>query len=709
MKNLVFFIIPVFVVFAACNSVSKPENDVAKDTEVTENPFYQEYDTPFGVPPFDKVKPEHIMPAFKKGIEQHNEAILAIVNNTEEPGFENTIEAFMYSGELLEKVGTVFYAFSSANTGTEIQELEKEINPMWSAHSDEISMNPDLFARVKAVYDKRDSLDLNEEQLFILENMYKEFVRQGALLSKEKQEELKKINQRIATLRVQFGQNLLAETNGFELVVDNEDDLAGLPQSVIDAAAEKAANSDKEGKWVFTTHKPSMLPFLQYAEKRDLREKLYKAYTMRGNNDNEYDNKDIVAEIVRLRAEKANIMGYENHASFRLENRMAQSPEKAMDLLNKLWKPAVEVAKNEAEELQKIIDAEGKDFKLQSWDWWYYAEKLRKQKYNLDESELRPYFSLDNVREGIFLVAKKLYGITFSPIENIPAVHEEATAYEVKEEDGSHLGVLYLDFHPRESKRGGAWCGGYRDHKVKDGEEITPLVTIVCNFTRPTKTQPSLLSMDEVETFFHEFGHALDGLFSQKSYPNSYIAWDFVELPSQIMEHWAFHPDVLALYAKHYETGETIPDELVEKINNSKYFNQGFDNVEYLAASLLDLKYHTMEEPQDINVVDFEKEYFAEIGLLPEIVSRYRSTYFRHIIGGYDAGYYSYIWAAVLDNDAFDAFAESDIFSREVAKSFRENVLAKNGIENAMEMYVNFRGREPEIEPLLRNRGLNRN
>jgi len=691
-------------VMTACQN--KPA-EKAEDTKVAVNPFFEEYADKFQIPPFDKIQIAHITPAFDEGLKQQKEAIEKIVASTEEPTFENTIVAFMFSGELLEKVSAVFYSYSSSNTNPEIQKLETELNPRFSAHNDEISMNPTLFAKVKAVYDKKDSLNLTKEQMYILENMYKDFVREGALLAVEKQEELKKINQRLSVLGVEFNQNLLAETNGFELVVENKDDLAGLPESAVAAAAEAAKQAGKEGKWIFTTQKPSMLPFLQYANNRELREKLFTAYTMRGNNGNENDNKTILAEIVKLRAQKAILLGYANHAAFRLENRMAKTPEKAMELLNQLWGKSKKVAKNEAIELQKIIDKEGGKFKLAAWDWMYYAEKLRKEKYNLDENELRPYLKLENVRDGVFAVATKLYGITFTKLENVPLIHPDVTAFEVNEEDGEHIGVLFLDFHPRESKRGGAWCSGYRSHKMKGDAEIKPLVTITCNFTSPTENQPALLSMDEVETFFHEFGHALDALFAQTSYPQSYIAWDFVELPSQIMEHWAFHPEVLAMYAKHYQTNEAMPAELVEKIKNSQYFNQGFTNVEFIAAAMLDLEYHTMKEPKDIDVLKFEADYFAKIGLMPEIVSRYRSTYFQHIIGGYDAGYYSYIWAAVLDNDAFDAFAEKGIFDKEVATSFRKNVLELNGIAPPMEMYVNFRGREPKIEPLLKNRGLN--
>lgn len=689
--------------FASCdNSGTKNES-----TNNGDNPLLTEFDTPFGVPPFDKVKTEHFLPAIEKGIEEHNAEIEAITTNAEKPTYTNTIEAFMNSGELLSKVSGIFFSYLGMNTNEDLQKIAREVSPKLSKHRDAISMNPVLFERIKEVYETVDKSTLTDEQAFLLDNMYKGFVRNGALLPEDKQTKLKEINEKLSVLTLQFDQNLLSETNSFKLVIDNKDDLAGLPESVISTAAETAIATGDSGKWVFTTQKPSMIPFLQYAENRALREKLYKGYINRGNNENDKDNKQIVSDVVKLRVERAQLLGYEDHASYRLENRMAKTPEKAYELLNQLWDKALVVAKKEAEELQQIIDKEGGDFKLASWDWWYYAEKLRKQKYDLDESEVRPYMKLENVREGIFTVANKLYGITFEQLTDIPTPHEDATAFEVKEADGSHLGVLYLDFFPRESKQGGAWCGGYREHTVKDGKEIMPIVTIVCNFTKPTGDKPSLLSMDEVSTFFHEFGHGLDGLFSKTSYPTSYIAWDFVELPSQIMEHWAFHPEVLPLYAKHYETGEVIPNELIKKIENSGYFNQGFATVEYLAASMLDLAYHTQQEVKNLDIAQFEKEYLDKIGLIPEIVSRYRSTYFGHIMGGYDSGYYSYIWAGVLDNDAFEAFKEKGIFNKEVAKSFRENVLAKNGIEDALKMYVDFRGSEPSIDPLLKNRGLN--
>jgi len=673
------------------------------------NPLLSEWDTPYGVPPFEQVEIEHFAPAFEKAMKEHKDEMEAIITNSEEPTYENTVEAAYYAGELLSKVSTVFGTFNSVNISDEIQQLAQEIYPKISAHYDEINLDPRYFERFKTVYDNKEKFDLNDEQLFLLEGDYKGFVQSGAALPEDKKEELKKINQELSGLTLNYSQNILAEVNRFKLIIDNQEDLAGLPQASIDAAAETAAKDSLEGKWVFTIQKPSMIPFLQYADNRELRKEIYDAYVNQGNHDDEYDNKENLARILNLRVKRAELLGYEDHASIRTENRMAQNPENVFGLLNQLWDGILPKVKQERAALQAMIDKEGGDFKLAPHDWFYYTEKLRKEKYDLDESEVRPYFELENVRQGIFDVANKLYGITFTPIEGIPVPHPETTVYEVKEADGSHLALFFMDMHPRASKRGGAWCGGFRDHYyTKDGEEIKPLVTNVTNFTRPSGDSPALLSVDEVETMFHEFGHALDGLFSETSYKTSNIAWDFVELPSQIMEHWAFEKDVLKMYAKHYKTGEIIPDELIEKLHASANFNQGFALTEVLAASLLDMRFHTMtEEDPELNVMEFEKEYLNSIGLIPEIYSRYRSTYFNHIMGGYDAGYYSYTWASVLDNDAFEAFKETSLFDQETAQSFRENVLAKNGIKDAMEMYVAFRGREPKIEALLNNLGIN--
>lgn len=671
----------------------------------TSNPFFSEYNTPFDVPPFEKISAKHYMPAFEKGMEDARKEVETLLNNKKTPTFENTILALDNQGELLTKVASVFFSQTSAATNDSLQKIEMEISPKLSAFRDEIQLNPDLFKRVKYVYDNQAKLKLNPEQQFLLENLYKSFVRNGANLNKQDQDTLKVINQKLSVLAVKFSQNVLAETNNYKLFV-NKEDLAGLPESVVATAAQTAKEAGSDGKWAFTTQRPSMFPFLQYSTKKELRHELYNAYITRGNNGNEFDNNKVLADIVRLRAQRAKLLGYKTHSNIVLEPRMAKVPENVFNLLNSLWGKAIPVAKNEVKEMQAIIDKEGGKFKLEPSDWWYYAEKLRKEKYDLNDSELRPYFKLENVRDGVFNCANKLFGITFTPLSNIPLPHPEAQAFEVKEADGSHLGVLYMDFHPRESKQQGAWCGSYRTHHIVNGKDISPVVTLVGNFTRPSGDLPSLLSMEEVTTLFHEFGHSLDALFNKNTYNQTYVAWDFVELPSQLMEHWATEPEVLNMYAKNYKTGETIPAELVEKIKNSGYFNQGFETVEYLAASLLDMSYHTLEAPVNINIQNFEKEYFNKIGLIPEIISRYRSTYFLHIAGGYDSGYYSYIWAAVLDNDAFEAFKEKGIFDQATASAYRKNILEKNGTMDAMKMFVNFRGREPVIEPLLKNRGL---
>jgi peptidyl-dipeptidase Dcp len=703
MKNLfILILVGVGLLFASCSKTEKSAEDVTTD----ENPFFAGWNTPFEVPPFDKIKPEHFIPAYEKGMEEQKTAIDKIVDNLDAPTFENTIVALDRSNKLLSKVSRVFGGLSGANTNDEIKAIQKEMAPRLSAHRDEINLNKKLFERIKAVYEQREGQNYTDEQTYLLENLYKRYVRNGAELNDEDQAKLKEINQKMSKLGVQFGQNVLAETNAFKLVIENEEDLAGLPESSIIGAAEAAKEAGLEGKWVFTTHKPSMIPFLQFSEKRDLREKLYRAYTKRGDNDNEYDNKKILSDLIKLRVERANLLGYETYADYRLETRMSGNPEAVYALLDRLWEASLPVAKKEREEMQAIIDREGGGFKLASWDWWYYAEKLRKEKYQLDDTELRPYFVLNNVRDGMFWVANQLYGLTFEELEGMPLPHPDAQVFEVKEGDGSHCGVIYMDFHPRESKRGGAWCGTYRGQSRKFGEEIDPVVNLVCNFSKPIGDNPAMITLEEVETLFHEFGHGLDNLLSDKTYGTTFRSSDFSELPSQIMEHWSVHPTVIKYYAKHYQTGETIPDELVDKIVKSGFFNMGFITVEYLAASLLDMKYHTLSKPQDLDINQFEKEYLDEIGLIPEIISRYRSTYFNHIIGGYAAGYYSYIWSEVLDCDAFEAFKETSLFDQETANSFRKNILAVNGTADYKTMYLNFRGREAKIEPLLNKRGL---
>jgi peptidyl-dipeptidase Dcp len=700
MKKTLLLTTVLLLALIACTD-SAPDQIGSED-----NPFFAPYETRFNVQPFDRILPAHYVPAFEEAMRRQNADIQAIIDDPGAPSFKNTIAALDRSGELLGEVSRVFFSLTGSNTNDELKEINREMSPRLAAHRDEIRLNKQLFERVKAVYDPRESMDLDVEQSFLLENMYTDYVRGGALLGEEDQTRLKVLNQELSRLRVTFSDNLLAETNAFQLVIADENDLAGLSEGVVDTAAEAASAVGIEGKWLFTTHKPSMLPFLTYADNRDLRHELFTAYTMRGNNGNEQDNTGIMADIITLRIEKAALLGYDTYADYVLERRMAKTPDTVLDLLNRLWEASLPVAKNEVVEMQQIIDREGGDFELAGWDWWYYAEKLRKEKYELDDTDLRPYFQLDMVREGAFWVANQLYGLTFEPIEGMPKPHPDAQVFQIFEADGSHCGVMYMDFHPRASKRQGAWCGGFRRQNRASGEEIDPIINLVCNFTEPAGDAPALISMDEVSTLFHEFGHALDGLLSDVTFKTTFRSSDFSELPSQIMENWAFEPEVMRYYAKHYQTGDVIPDRLIEKISNSNLFNQGFITVEYLAASLLDMEYHTLAEASEIDVVAFETEYFDRIGLIPEIVSRYRSSYFAHIVGGYAAGYYGYIWSGVLDKDAFEAFKETSLFDQETAQRFRSAILERNGTAGFMEMYTDFRGREPEIEPLLRSRGL---
>jgi peptidyl-dipeptidase Dcp len=676
----------------------------------TENPFFSEYKTPFGVPPFDEIKLEHYVPAFEKGIEEHQKEIDVIVNNEAEPTFENTILALDKSGRLLTKVSRVFYSLNSAETSPEMQALAREIAPKVTAHYDNISLNEKLFERIKKVYENRNELGLDSLQLRTVEKYYEDFVRNGANLNDEDKAKLREINQKLSELRIKFGENLLAETNkNFLLVIDKPEDLEGLSQDIIDAAAIEAKNRGYEGKWVFTLQKPSMIPFLQYSKKRELREKLYMGYVTRGNHNDEFDNKAIILEIAKLRAQKAKLLGYETYNHYIISKNMAKTPEAVYSFLNKVMEPALKAAIRDREAMQAIIDREGDNFKLASWDWWYYAEKLKKEKYDLDEAELKPYFKLENVRDGMFYVANKLYGLTFTKRTDLPIYHPEVEVFEVKDENENHVGLLYLDYHPRPGKRVGAWCGRFRQQTYENGKRIPPIVNIVTNFTRPTETTPALLTWDEVETLFHEFGHALHGLFTDGPYDRiaGSVPRDMVELPSQINEHWASQPEVLKYYAKHYETGEPMPDELIEKIQKSSTFNQGFATVEYIAAAILDLDWHRFTEPKDVDVLEFEKQSMDRIKLIPEIYPRYRSTYFNHIVGGYASGYYVYLWAEVLDADAFNAFVETgDIFNREVAAKFRKHILSDGGNDDGMKQYLKFRGKEPSIEPLLKNRGL---
>jgi peptidyl-dipeptidase Dcp len=672
------------------------------------NPFFSDYDTPFGVPPFDHIENDHFIPAYKAGFSEQEAEIENIVNNPEAPTFANTIEAYVYSGELIRKIDGVFPKLHSAETSDELDSIARIIVPMKAGHTSSIMLNEGLFGRVKSVYDNRESVNLNPAQTVILEKVYIRFARGGANLDEAGKKRISEIDERLSSLKLEFGNNLLSETNGYQLVIENEDDLAGLTASVRSAASDAASAAGLDGKWIFTLHKPSWIPFLQYAENRGLREELYRAMFMRCNTGNEYDNNDLIKEILQLRLERAQLLGYENHAAFMLEERMAKTPERVNDFLLQVWKPALKKATEEARMMQQMIYDEGGDFPLAYWDWWYYAEKIRQEKYELDEEEVRTYFSLETVTEGLFEVVNKLYGITLEPKNDLPVYHQEVLPYEVKEADGSHLGVLYMDFHPRPGKRSGAWSTGIRQAHMKDGTWITPVGLIVMNFTRPTGDQPALLSYDEMLTYYHEFGHALHGLFKKSPYLGIRVAQDFVELPSQIMENWAGHPDVLRTYAKHYNTGALITDELISKLESGGKFNQGFATVEYVAASILDMDYHTLKDASDVIPNDFETNSMTRIGLIEEIIPRYKSNYFQHIFTGdsYSAGYYSYLWSEILDKDAFNAFLETSLFDQATALAFRENILEMGGSMDEMEMYVNFRGKEPTIDALLKGRGL---
>lgn len=674
-------------------------------TQTETNPFLTEFQTPYGVPPFDQIKLEHYEPAFMKGIDEQKANIQAITSNAEAPTFDNVIVAFDNSSPILDRVGGVFYNLTEAETTDKLTALSMKLAPVMSEHNDNILLNEALFAKIKDVYQQKDSLQLTTEQRRLLEKTYKSFVRSGANLPADKQARLREINKQLSTLGIRFDKNILNENNEFKLFVDKEEDLTGLPEWFRQSAAAEAKAAGQEGKWLFTLHNSSRLPFLQYSANRPLREKVYKAYIQRGNNNDKNDNKKIITEIVSLRLEKARLLGFDCYSNFVLDNTMAKDSKTVMDFLNNLWQYALPKAKAEAAELQKLMDRENKGEKLEAWDWWYYTEKLRKEKYNLEEEQIKPYFKLENVREGAFAVANKLYGITLTPMDSIPVYNPDVQVFEVKDADGSQLGIFYTDYFPRAGKSGGAWMSNYREQQG----DIRPLVCNVASFTKPVGDTPSLLTIDEVETLFHEFGHALHGLLTKCQYKGTSgtnVVRDFVELPSQINEHWATEPEVLKMYAKHYQTGETIPDELIEKILNQKTFNQGFITTELMAAAFLDMNLHNLTDTTGLDVVAFEKKAMDRLGLIPEIAPRYRTTYFSHIIGGYAAGYYSYLWANVLDNDAFEAFKENGIFDRHTADLFRRNVLEKGDSEDAMTLYRNFRGAEPQLEPMLKNRGM---
>lgn len=703
------------ILLAACSEA--PASDAeppAAEPVAGSNPLLGEWDTPFGVPPFDRIASGDYLPAFRAAIERHNEEIDAIVANADAPTFENTIEALELAGSQLGRVSRVFFAVHGANSDDTTRETARVIAPELSTHRDNISLNKELFERVLTVYEQRDDLDLSPEQRHLLDETHKQFVRSGASLGDAAQARLREINSELAELSQQFSENLLNETNEFELLVTDRADLGDLSDSLVELAAEEAKRRGHECDecWVFTLQRPSINPFLQYSPNRELRKQIFDGYAMRGDNDNGNDNKAIISRMVSLRAEAAALMGYDSHAAFILSDNMAENPDNVYNLLDQIWKPALARSIEERADMQAMMEADGIDDRLRGWDWRYYTEKVRKAKYDLDDDALRPYFEVNAVRDGVFALATALWGLQFEELTDVPRWHPDQQVFEVTEADGSHLAVLYLDYYARESKRGGAWMNSLRTQSNVDGF-VTPIVTNNFNFPPPTEGSPSLLSLTNANTFFHEFGHALHGMFSDVRYQSlagTSTPRDFVEFPSQVMENWMIQPEVLRMFAKHYQTGEPIPQELIDKINASATFNQGFATVEYMAAAYLDMAYHVLDTTEEVEPRGFEDNAMADIGLIEEIVPRYRSGYFGHIFSnpvGYSSGYYSYIWSEILDADTFEAFKETDILDTETAARYREEILSKGGTRPGMELYRNFRGRDPEIGPLLEKRGLN--
>jgi peptidyl-dipeptidase Dcp len=700
------FIVFMFLSFLVVSCSQQKQEQTGRH-----NPFFKPFTAPYGLPPFAEIEYGDYLPAFEKGIEEQKMEVEQIVANPEKADFFNTIEALEVSGAMLARVSNVFFNINSSLTDDSIQQIAREASAMLARHTDDINLNAGLFQRIETVWKNREDAGLNGEQMILLDKTYKRFIRGGAMLDEPSKDKLRLINEELSQLSLSFGENVLAETNRFQLVVETEGELAGIPDAFKNAAAEAASKAGMEGKWLFTLQKPSMLPVLQYAANRSFREKIFKGYILRGDNNDEFDNKKNVARTVVLRSEKAKILGYSNHAAFVLEQNMANTPEMVNDFIDDLLQAAMPIAKKEADNLQQIISRRGDKIKLEPWDWWYYAEILRKEKFDLEEEELRPYFKLEQVRDGVFALAGKLWGLQFVRRDDLPRYHPDVEVYEVTEADGRHLGILYKDFFPRESKRGGAWMNSYRKQSNVNGVFVSPVITTNYNFTAPSGDKPALLNWDEVSTLFHEMGHALHGLLSNCTYNSlsgTAVPRDFVELPSQIMENWAPEPEVLELYAHHYETGEPIPADLIKKMQQSSTFNQGFAMAEFLSAARLDMDWHVLETTIEPDVTIFESSSLTRAGLIPEIVVRYRSTYFSHVFsGGYSAGYYSYIWSEVLDSDAFEAFKEKGLFDPETALSFRKNVLEKGGTDEPMNMYVAFRGREPRQDALLKKRGLN--
>lgn len=673
------------------------------------NPFFEEYETPFKIPPFEKIKFEHYEPAFMQGIDEHQKEIVKIAQNEKEPTFENTLEALESSGKTLDKVANVFYNLLGSNTNDEFDALAVKMSPLLSAHNDKILLNKELFERIKILKSNEPSLKLSEEQKRLLDETYKRFQRAGANLDQEAMIRLTEINSSLSSLSVQFDQNVLKETNGYSLIIDDPDDLQGLPNEEIRQASLLASSEGHDGKWVFKPTRVSMYPFLTYSEKRELRENLYKSYILRGDNDNDFDNKEIIKKMVALRKEKANLMGFETHADYVLDNTMAKTTLNVNKLLDTVWNPGIEKAKGEVEAMQEIILEEGGNFKLEAWDWWHYSEKLRQEKFDFKEEEVKPYFSEDKVLKGAFEVAEKLFEITFTERDDLPKYREDIRTFVVEDFNNQVIGIFYTDFTQRPNKGGGAWMNTFRSQSKFEGKTI-PIVINVCNFPPKNVDGVSLLSFEQVETLFHEFGHGLHGLLSDVNYPSlsgTAVTRDYVEFPSQMMENWAREPEVIKTFAKHYITGETIPDELLAKISEAGTFNEGFETSEYVAAAHLDMAFH-MEKDSIEDIDAFEDETLKNLGLIPEIESRYRSTYFGHIFaGGYSSGYYSYLWTEVLEADAFEAFKQNGLYHKETADKLKKYVYSSGNTKDLMEQYVKFRGKEPDIQPLLEKRGLN--
>ncbi len=695
----------------ACATVAAARQPAPARTAVPAvavNPFFEEWTTPFGMPPFALIKVEHFLPAFERAIAERRREVETIATSAEPPTFANTIEPLNEGGQLLDKVSNVFFNLASANTNEAMQKIQQEVSPQLAALRDDVALDPRLFARVKAVWAGRDLLALDQEQRKLLDETHKGFVRGGANLGSGQQERFREINQELAVLSSSFGENLLAETNAFKLVIENPEDLSGLSPQAIAAAAETAKGAGLEGKWVFTLQPSSARPFVTYADNRELRRQLWTAYRTRADHGDARDNNRIVARIAGLRAERARLLGYRTFADFQIEEYMAKTPQNVYSLVNQLWAPAVAKADEDARVLQTMLDEHVKGGQIEPWDWSYYSEKLKKARFDLDEEALRPYFPLERVRAGAFSVATRLYGLTFTELKDAPRYHPDVRVFEVKEADGTHLGVLLMDLFPRAGKRAGAWSGGYRDACVRNGKDIRPIVTNVASFTPPTGDAPALLSRGEALTLFHELGHALHSLLTRVHYSAlGGVPWDFVELPSQIMEHWALEPEVLKVYACHYKTGEPLPDEVIAKIKQAETFNQGLGTVAMVSTVLLDLDWHTLTAPDEVDAGAFEKASFERMGMPRYAASIHRTPSYYHIFnGGYAAGYYSYLWSEVLDNDAFEAFREKGIFDQATAASFRANILERAGTGDVAEAYRRFRGKDPSVEPLLRKRGL---